>query len=165
MISIMMTRKENGTMRVCSSAGYKRRLKSGSLMRPQKGQRRKTPMVETFTLKVRQVEFVDDQSRCNMRGELRMAFDRRKPSSAASVIRNRVRFTEAESEVRIVFEKERRDVIVMDQKQNVGSCFSEPFADWLIGLKNGAQFGSDCFCVSSMVGVWEVAQKVQERSD
>jgi hypothetical protein len=134
-------------------------------MRPLKGQRRKTPMVETFTLKVRQVEFVDDQSRCNMRGELRMAFDRRKPSSAAAVIRNRVRFTEAESEVRIVFEKERRDVIVIDQKQNVGSCFSEPFADWLIGLKNGAQFGSDCFCVSSMVGVWEVAQKVQERSD
>jgi hypothetical protein len=69
-------------------------------------------MVETFTLKVRQVEFVGDQSRCNMRGELRVAFDRRKPPSAASVIRNRVRFTEAESEVRVVFEKERRDVIV-----------------------------------------------------
>src|SRR5215475_10483447 len=106
-------------------------------MRPQKGQRRKTPMVETFTLKVRQVEFVGDQSRCNMRGELRMAFDRRKPSSAASVIRTRVRFTETESEVRVVFEKERRDVIVIDQEQNVGSCFSEPFADRLIALKNG----------------------------
>jgi hypothetical protein len=64
-------------------------------------------MVETFTLKVRQVEFVGGQSCCDMRGELRMAFDRRKPSRAIPLIGNRIGFPDTKCEVRVVFEKKK----------------------------------------------------------
>ena len=50
------------------------------LVRPQDRQRREAAMIQALALEKRQVEFIGHQPRCDVRGELRVTFNRRKPA-------------------------------------------------------------------------------------
>jgi hypothetical protein len=93
-------------------------------------------MIETLTLEKRQIEFISDKTRCDMRGKLWMAFHGRKPSWASAFIRDGVGIAYTKREVRVMIEKKRRYVIVKNKKQNVRFLRREPMADRFVALED-----------------------------
>jgi hypothetical protein len=83
-------------------------------------------MIEGFGLKVRQIEFIGRKPHRDVTGQGRMPLDRRQLARAAALVGHRILLADAEREMRIVIKKERGDVIVIDEKQNVRPLFGEP---------------------------------------
>src|SRR5690606_8576562 len=79
------------------------------LMRPEQGQRRERAVVEALVLEIREVELVGDERRGDVLRELRVALQRRQIARAAALVGDGERLADAEREVRVVVEEERRD--------------------------------------------------------
>ena len=77
-------------------------------------------MVERLALEEGHVELVGHQRCADVRGERRVALDRRQVAGAAALVGDRVLLADAEREGRVVVEEERRDVVVVDVEQHVG---------------------------------------------
>ena len=69
-------------------------------------------MIQPLALEERQVEFIGDQPRCDVRGKLWVTFYRRQPAGPSPFIRHRVRVADTEGEMGVMIEEKRRDVIV-----------------------------------------------------
>src|SRR5262245_18513719 len=65
-----------------------------------------------------------------------MSFYGGKPSGRAAFICNRIGVADSEGEVRVMIEKERRHMIVEDEKQNVRFLRREPLPDRLVTFEN-----------------------------
>ena len=83
-------------------------------------------MVECPVLEERHVELVGHQRMADVRSELRVPLDRWQIARAAAFVRDRPLGSHAERERRVMVEKERRDVIVVDPQQDVGTLLGEP---------------------------------------
>jgi len=68
-------------------------------------------VIEALGLEIRQVELVGDEARREMSGKSGMAIDCRQLARSTALIGWPVAIADAEREVRIVIEEERRDVV------------------------------------------------------
>src|SRR5437016_1839366 len=75
-----------------------------------------------------------------MRRQCRMPFDRRKRPRASAFVGRTVGLAHAERELRIMIEEERCDMVVEDQKQDVGLLFREPLLNRLVPFKYGSPY-------------------------
>ena len=66
-----------------------------------------------------------------------MALDRRQLARAAAFVGHPELLADAEREVRVVIEEERRDVIVVDEEQHVGLLLGQPALDGLVAGEDG----------------------------
>ena len=83
-------------------------------------------MVQRPVLEEGRVELVSHQRVPDVRGELRMSLDRRQIARAGAFIGDMPFVADTERERRVVVEKERADVVVVDQHQDVGALLGEP---------------------------------------
>src|SRR6266853_3583067 len=72
-----------------------------------------------------------------MMSQAGMSRDRRQCPRAAALVGNRIGVANAEREVRVRIEEERRDVIVEDDEQDVWLLFGEPPLHGRVCLKDG----------------------------
>ena len=96
------------------------------LVRQHDGQRRENAVVQTLRLKERQIKLVGDQPVRDVLRERRMTLDGRKRSRSTAFVSHRERIGETQRKVRIVVEKERRHVIVVDIEEHVRCLLLEP---------------------------------------
>ena len=83
-------------------------------------------MVKCPVLEEGHVELVGHQRVSDVRGELRMPLDRRQIARAGAFIGDMPLGSDSQRERRVVIEKERGDVIVVDHHQDVGALLGEP---------------------------------------
>src|SRR5690606_35241732 len=62
---------------------------------------------------------------------------RRQRTRAAAFVRDRIQIPDAEREMRIVIEKERRDVVVVNEEEHVGALLPEPLLNGTVALEDG----------------------------
>jgi hypothetical protein len=62
--------------------------------------------------------------------------DRWQRTRAAALVGHRVRLADAESELRVVIEEERRDVVVEDQEQDIRLLLGQPLLHRLVSLED-----------------------------
>ena len=98
-------------------------------------------MVEPLVLEIRQIELVGDEARRDVLRELRVAFDGRQRARPAAFVGDGVFRADAEREVRVVIEEERRDVIVVDEEQHVGLLRREPLLHGLVAREDRRPHG------------------------
>src|SRR5260370_39883190 len=72
-----------------------------------------------------------------MMSQAGMSRDRRQCPRAAALVGNRIGVANAEREVRVMIEEERRDVIVEDDEQDVWLLVGEPLLHGRVCLKDG----------------------------
>jgi hypothetical protein len=93
-------------------------------------------VIESLPLEVGQIELIGNQSVGDMLGELRMSGDRGEFPRPATLIGNPESIPYAESELRVVIEEERGDVVVVDEEQHIGLLFRQPTLDGRVGLED-----------------------------
>lgn len=124
-------------------------------MRPQHAQRGEAAVIQWLVLEERDIEFIRNEGRGNVMSQTWMTVDRGKVPRPPAFIRDSIRFSDAQSERRIVVEEEGRDVVIKDQEKNIRFLLSEPVTNGLIALKNG--------CPDRIVFLFLVKRKADSR--
>jgi hypothetical protein len=93
-------------------------------------------VVQRTVLKERQIELIGDQCVRDMMRKLGISLDKGQRAGAGAFIRGGIVFTDPESEMGVVIEEERRDMIVVNQNQGIRLLFLKPLTHRLIGLEN-----------------------------
>ena len=93
-------------------------------------------MVQRLVLKEGHVKFVGCQRSADMLRQVRVSLDWRQCTGTAAFVRYGIGLTNAESEMGVVVEEERSDVVVVDKEQDIRLPVRQPFTHRLVGLKN-----------------------------